>query len=188
MRQNLEAARDAGVNLASSAPTTCTGASASSRPRPGRCATRSTTATPHATPQRRRSAARHHQLPRGPAANPESSLIGNYYECNPVDADWVVGDPTMWMFEGSGFTKGERVPAWSATSTTGSRRGADTGEHPGARPLAGRLQGLKSYADSTWYSAPSGAGVFSAARSAGRPSSTSTAARPAHEQRCKSPR
>ena len=56
-----------------------------------------------------------------PAADPESSLIGNYYECNPVSADWVVADPSMWMFEGSRASpRASRSRRWSATSTTGS--------------------------------------------------------------------
>jgi hypothetical protein len=98
-----------------------------------------------------------------PAANPESSLIGNYYECNPVRADWVVGDPSMWMFDGSGFTAGEKVPGMVGNEYDRVTAGVPTPEN--IQVLAHspvNCKGLKSYADSTWYSAPSGAGVFSA--------------------------
>jgi len=98
-----------------------------------------------------------------PAANPESSLIGNYYECNPVKADWIVVDASAWMFEGSGFVNGERVPDMVGNEYDRVTAGVPTPENiqvVAHSPVD--CKGLKSYADSTWYSAPSGAGVFSA--------------------------
>jgi hypothetical protein len=98
-----------------------------------------------------------------PAANPESSLIGNYYECNPVSADWVVADASAWMFDGSGFTNGERVPKMVGNEYDRVTPGAPTPANIqilAHSPVS--CEGRRSYSDSTWYSAPSGAGVFSA--------------------------
>lgn len=98
-----------------------------------------------------------------PASNPESSLIGNYYECNPVEADWIVGDASMWMFDGSGFTNGERVPDMVGNEYDRVTPGTPTPENIQVlahSPVS--CKDLFSYADTTWYSAPSGAGVFSA--------------------------
>jgi hypothetical protein len=99
----------------------------------------------------------------GPAANPESSLIGNYYECNPVSADWVVADAAAWMFEGSGFVNGERIPDMVGNEYDRVTPGVPTPANiqiVAHSPV--RCRGQSSFADSTWYSAPSGAGVFSA--------------------------
>ncbi len=75
-----------------------------------------------------------------PRANPESSLIGNYYECNPVKADWVVGDASAWMFAEL------RFPERRSRDRHGRQRvrPGDTGrphprEHPGHRPLPRQL-------------------------------------------------
>ena len=188
MRQNLEAARDAGVNLGFFGANnvyrrirlepSSTGPSrhevnyrdASRDPLNGIDPLRVTTSFREA-----------------PAANPESSLIGNYYECNPVDADWVVGDPTMWMFEGSGFTKGERVPGMVGNEYDRVTAGVPTPEN--IQVLAHspvNCKGLQSYADSTWYSAPSGAGVFSAGTFGWSPQlDIDCPPAPPTEQRCK---
>ena len=98
-----------------------------------------------------------------PAADPESSLIGNYYECNPVSADWVVADASAWMFEGSGIGNGDRMPKMVGNEYDRVTAGVPTPDNIqviARSPV--NCKGLSSYADSTWYSAPSGAGVFSA--------------------------
>lgn len=98
-----------------------------------------------------------------PNANPESSLIGNYYECNPVSADWVVGDASVWMFEGSGFKNGDRVPKMVGNEYDRVTQGVPTPANIQViahSPVTCKT--LTSWANSTWYSAPSGAGVFSA--------------------------
>lgn len=98
-----------------------------------------------------------------PNANPESSLIGNYYECNPVSADWVVGDASVWMFEGSGFKNGDRVPKMVGNEYDRVTQGVPTPANIQViahSPVTCKT--LTSWANSTWYSAPGGAGVFSA--------------------------
>lgn len=99
-----------------------------------------------------------------PAANPESSLTGSYYECNPVDADWVVGDASLWMFEGSGFKNGDRVPHMVGNEYDRVTQGVPTPANISIlahSPV--NCRGNNSYADTTWYTTDSGAGVFTAA-------------------------
>lgn len=99
-----------------------------------------------------------------PAANPESTLTGSYYECNPVEADWVVGDASMWMFEGSGFKNGDRVPKMVGNEYDRVTPSAPTPAN--IQVLAHSpvtCKGKQSFADTTWYTVPSGAGVLTAA-------------------------
>jgi len=99
----------------------------------------------------------------GPAANPESSLTGSYYECNPVDADWVVADASLWMFDGSGFKNGDRVPKMVGNEYDRITQGAPTPANISIlshSPVTCR--GKASFANSTWYTTDSGAGVFTA--------------------------
>ncbi|MCX6511005.1 MAG: hypothetical protein NT081_09385 [Actinobacteria bacterium] len=99
-----------------------------------------------------------------PAPNPESSLTGSYYECNPVDADWVVGDTSMWMFEGSGFKNGEKIAHMVGNEYDRVNLSVPTPANIqilAHSPVTCR--GMSSFADTTWYSASSGAGVFDAA-------------------------
>ena len=98
-----------------------------------------------------------------PAANPESSLTGSYYECNPVDADWVVADASLWMFEGSGFRNGDRVPRMVGNEYDRITPGVPTPANISIlshSPV--NCRGQASYANSTWYTTDSGAGVFTA--------------------------
>ena len=164
MRENLEKARDAGVNLGffgannvyrrirlepsalGDARHEVNYRDASRDPLNGKDPTRVTT-----------------RFREAPEARPESSLVGNFYECNPVKADWVVGDPSMWMFDGSGFAKGERVPDMVGNEYDRVTAGVPTPANIQVlahSPVS--CEGKSSYSDSTWYSAPSGAGVFSA--------------------------
>ena len=99
-----------------------------------------------------------------PSPNPESTLTGSYYECNPVEADWVVGDASMWMFEGSEFKNGDRVAKMVGNEYDRVTPSAPT--PPNIQVLAHSpvtCRGNASFADSTWYTVPSGAGVFTAA-------------------------
>ncbi|MEJ6510603.1 MAG: hypothetical protein QNL59_05600 [Actinomycetota bacterium] len=99
-----------------------------------------------------------------PAPNPESSLTGSYYECNPVNADWVVGDASMWMFQGSGFKNGEKIAHMVGNEYDRVNLSVPTPANIqilAHSPVTCR--GMNSYADTTWYSASSGAGVFAAA-------------------------
>ncbi len=96
-----------------------------------------------------------------PNRNPESQLIGDFYQCNPVRADMVVVDPANWLFDGVAAPAGLKLPG-----VVGSEYDRYDPTVPGPSnveilthsPL--RCGGKADFADATYYSAPSGAGVF----------------------------
>jgi hypothetical protein len=97
-----------------------------------------------------------------PAANPESSLIGTFYESNPVDADMVVVAADAWMFKGTGIENGDSWP-----HVVGNEYDRVTPEMPTPKTIQVLahspvvIKGRRSFADMTYYTADSGAGVFS---------------------------
>ena len=96
-----------------------------------------------------------------PNARPESSMIGNFYECNPVNADMVIGEATAWVFAGTGLKDGDKLP-----KLVGNEYDRVTPERPtppnievlAHSPVVCR--GVKSFSDMTYYTASSGAGVL----------------------------
>jgi hypothetical protein len=98
-----------------------------------------------------------------PNNNPESQVVGNFYQCNPVRADMVVSDPGNWLFAGTGATLGQRLP-----DVVGSEYDRYDPSVPGPANVEilahspVRCHGKADFADATYYSAPSGAGVFAA--------------------------
>ena len=97
-----------------------------------------------------------------PVSRPESEMIGQQYECNPVNADMVIVDPTAWVFNGTGVKAGQKLP-----NAVGSEY--DRFDPAQAGPKNVQIfahspvvcHGRPSFADMTYYTAPSGAGVFS---------------------------
>jgi hypothetical protein len=98
-----------------------------------------------------------------PAARPESSIIGTYYESNPVRADMVIADADAWMFAGTGVRNGDR---WAdVVGNEYDRVTLEVPTPPTIQVLAHSpvlIKGRWSFADMTYYTALSGAGVFSA--------------------------
>jgi hypothetical protein len=97
-----------------------------------------------------------------PVAEPESTLIGDLYECNPVKADMVIADDGAWVFAGTGLGRGDRLH-----QVVGPEYDRYDPGVPGPRnvqvlahsPL--RCGGKSSYSDMTYYTSEnSGAGVF----------------------------
>lgn len=94
---------------------------------------------------------------------PESDLTGVYYECNPVDAAYVVYAPRHWLFAGTGVREGERFPGM-----VGPEYDRVNPAVPTPRPIEViahspvTCNGAASYADSAYYTVPGGAGVFAA--------------------------
>jgi hypothetical protein len=96
-----------------------------------------------------------------PSPRPESAMIGNFYECNPVNADMVVGEASSWVFTGTGLKNGDKLP-----KLVGNEYDRVTPERPtppnievlAHSPVVCR--GVKSFSDVSYYTAPSGAGVF----------------------------
>lgn len=96
-----------------------------------------------------------------PVSRPEASLIGEQYECNPVRADMVIVDPGAWPFAGTGVTAGQHLEI--AVGSEYDRYVPGQGGPPDVEVLAHspvRCGGHASFADMTYYRAPSGAGVF----------------------------
>ena len=97
-----------------------------------------------------------------PNSWPEESLIGDYYQCNPVKSDLVVSDASSWVYAGTGLSNGDRL-----TDVVGSEYDRYVPGIPGApanvdvvghSPV--RCHGKSDFSDMTYYSAASGAGVF----------------------------
>ncbi|NCY15883.1 MAG: hypothetical protein EBX39_03780 [Actinobacteria bacterium] len=164
MRENLERARDAGVNIgffgANNVYRRIRLESVNGRSSRRLVNYRDARRDPMAATDPRQVTTSFREAP---AANPESSLTGSYYECNPVSADWVVADASAWMFEGSGIRNGDHMPKMVGNEYDRVTSGVPT---PTNIQVIARspvtCRGMNSYADSTWYSTPSGAGVFSA--------------------------
>ena len=96
-----------------------------------------------------------------PLADPESSLTGAYYECNPVDAPMVITNPHNWLFAGTGAKLGMKLPHLVGTEYDRVNPGVPTPKNIEVithSPV--NCQGVDSFADSAYYTVRSGAGVF----------------------------
>ncbi|MDN5918296.1 MAG: hypothetical protein L0I76_24900 [Pseudonocardia sp.] len=97
-----------------------------------------------------------------PDPRPESVLLGNFYQCNPADADMVAVDPGNWLLRGV-VTDGQHLPG-----LVGNEYERVDLDVPTPRPIEVlfhspvRCGGRADHADVTYYTTPSGAGVFSA--------------------------
>jgi len=161
MRDGAEQARDAGVNLM------FLGANAVYRqirfePSPGGVDRRVVNYRSGADPIRRVDPAQTTvSFRESPVNRPEATLIGQQYECNPVRADLVVTDPGAWVWAGTGVTAGQHLEIVVGSEYDrfrpgdGGPRNVQVFAHS---PV--RCRGKASYADVTYYTAPSGAGVF----------------------------
>lgn len=97
-----------------------------------------------------------------PYPRPENSLTGMLYECFPAVGSFTVRDPGFFLYAGTRATKGSAYPGLTAT------------EVDRAYPIAGTPKNLQvvahspvtcgpsihTFSDATYYTAPSGAGVF----------------------------
>jgi hypothetical protein len=98
-----------------------------------------------------------------PDPRPENALTGAYYQCNPVNASYVVYDPGNWIFAGTGVAKGTSFPGLVGPEYD---RVVDISTTP--HPIevlshsALTCDGHSSYQESAYYTAASGAGVFDA--------------------------
>jgi hypothetical protein len=98
-----------------------------------------------------------------PAARPESTLTGTYYECNEggMRADMVIVDGTDWMFAGTNVATGDHWPEVVREEydrVTPSAPTPDNIQVISHAPLTCR--GEASFSDMAYYTAASGAGVF----------------------------
>lgn len=97
-----------------------------------------------------------------PNPRPESVLTGNYYRCNPVEADMVAVDSGNWLLQGI-VTDGQKLPR-----LIGNEYAEVDLNVPTPRPIEVLFhspvtcQGRRGFADVSYYTTPSGAAVFSA--------------------------
>lgn len=103
---------------------------------------------------------------RPPRPRPESVLTGSLYECNGVKADMVVADASSWLLRDIAID-GEHL-----AGVVGDEYDRVTLSAPTPRPIQVlfhsplRCRGMTSVSDATWYTTPSGAGVFDSGTSA----------------------
>ncbi|MDQ3877265.1 MAG: hypothetical protein M3290_02780 [Actinomycetota bacterium] len=96
-----------------------------------------------------------------PISNPESKLIGEMSECSPVHADMVVSDASSWIFTGTGLSNGSVLPSMVGYEYDRVIPGAPAPAGLNIVAHSPLTCGSKSsFSDMTYYSAPSGAGVF----------------------------
>ena len=97
-----------------------------------------------------------------PHPRPESELTGVIYESYPVSAPYVVVEPDAWVFQGTGAVKGSAY-----NGLVGVEYDRIIAGFPAPRPLQVlsdsplTCRGVKTYSNSSYYTTPSGAGVFS---------------------------
>ncbi|MGH9078252.1 MAG: N,N-dimethylformamidase beta subunit family domain-containing protein [Acidimicrobiales bacterium] len=92
---------------------------------------------------------------------PESVILGGMWQCNPVDADMVITSAGNWMFAGTGLVDGSLIPG-----IVGPEFDHYSPSQPSpldvtvvaASPVT--CDGQAEEADMTYYTAPSGAGVW----------------------------
>jgi hypothetical protein len=98
-----------------------------------------------------------------PAPNPEQELTGMMYECYPVDTDYVVASPGWWGFEGTHVARGDRIPGLVGPEAD---RVYPTPSLPRPMQILSHTpyscRGVTTVAESVYYTARSGAGVFNA--------------------------
>jgi hypothetical protein len=96
------------------------------------------------------------QCPLWRASSPESALVGQQYDCFPAEAAYVVSRPGHWIYQG---THGRRFPGMAGVET--DRVSPDSPENVqvlAESPLS--CGGRQTVSNSTYYTAPGGAGVF----------------------------
>ncbi|HMA46509.1 MAG TPA: N,N-dimethylformamidase beta subunit family domain-containing protein, partial [Frankiaceae bacterium] len=105
--------------------------------------------------------------PSPPRAQPQSSLTGGMYRCNPVHDDLVVRNPAHWLLAGTGTRRGETFPG-----LVGSEYDRVDLAFPTPRDIEVLTHspvvcgGRADHSDVSYYTAGSGAGVFDAGTSA----------------------
>jgi hypothetical protein len=98
-----------------------------------------------------------------PSPEPENALIGMQYECHPVDTDYVVATPEWWGFDNTGVVQGSRFAHLVGVEAD---RVYPIDSTP--RPLqilsyaTYSCLGVQTSTESTYYTTPSGAGIFAA--------------------------
>lgn len=97
-----------------------------------------------------------------PLDDPETSLTGVTYQCNPVDDPLVVADASSWLFAGTGARDGEQLPGLVGSEYDR----VDLSRPQTPRPIEVlfhspvQCRGQSDAQESAYYTTGSGAGVF----------------------------
>jgi hypothetical protein len=96
-----------------------------------------------------------------PNNQPESAILGEMWQCNPVQADMVISDAGSWLLSGTGLVDGAHIPGVVGPEfdhySPGPPAPADVSV-VAKSPV--RCDGRAEEADMTYYTAASGAGVW----------------------------
>ncbi|MEV4571883.1 N,N-dimethylformamidase beta subunit family domain-containing protein [Nonomuraea jabiensis] len=90
-------------------------------------------------------------------SRPESALVGQMYDCFPAEGAYRVTRPHHWIFAG---TRGRRFPGMVGVESDKVSRGSPGNVQVLAESPYSCGGGRATHSDSTYYVAPSGAGVF----------------------------
>ncbi len=96
-----------------------------------------------------------------PVNRPEAALIGQQYQCNPVRADMIISQADSWIWANTGLKNGDHLEIGVGSEFDQYIRGQggpDNVEIVAHSPV--NCRGKAGYSDVTYYTAPSGAGVF----------------------------
>ena len=96
-----------------------------------------------------------------PVDRPEDELVGVMYETDPVYSDIVISDASSWVFEGTGLKNGDHLPGLLGYEVDRSFGHAP----PGTQQLAHSpypFRGSTRFSDMSLYTNPSGSIVFAA--------------------------
>ncbi|MCA2190651.1 N,N-dimethylformamidase beta subunit family domain-containing protein [Nonomuraea cavernae] len=96
------------------------------------------------------------QCPLWRQSEPESGLVGQMYDCFPAEATYRVSRPGHWIFKG---TRGRSFPGLAGVETDKVSAGSPDGVQVLAESPVD-CGGRATVSNSTYYVAPSGAGVF----------------------------
>lgn len=96
-----------------------------------------------------------------PNNKPESSILGEMWACNPVRADMVISDASNWMFATTGLVNGSHIAGIVGPEFDAYQPGPPA--PPDVTVLANSpvvCGGVAQHANMTYYTAPSGSGVW----------------------------
>ncbi|HZQ32515.1 MAG TPA: N,N-dimethylformamidase beta subunit family domain-containing protein [Mycobacterium sp.] len=170
MRDNVEAARDAKVNLAFlSANTSCWQIRLEPSPATGAAnrvivCYKDAATDPYShdgDPSHRHLVTT--QFRQSPVSRPEEQMKGSQYIVDPVDGDMVVADASHWVFKDTGLIDGDRLKGLLGYEVDGRFGGEPSNtvtlaSTPVGNPPTGQPG---QYSQMTYYTAASSAGVFS---------------------------
>ncbi|MFV0464370.1 MAG: N,N-dimethylformamidase beta subunit family domain-containing protein [Nostocoides sp.] len=97
-----------------------------------------------------------------PHADPENSLVGMLYECYPSQGPFVVGRGDFFLFAETGLHTGSQIEGLNGTETDRAYPGGGT---PTSLEVVAHSPSTcgstkRTYTDMTYYTTPSGSGVF----------------------------